>query len=534
MMLLLIIAASFLIPYELGFTLSGNSTEQIGHKTFTRVTDLIFTIDISLQFFISYPRSGDHRWVRMPKAIVNHYIYTNFTLDVVSQLPYNELARFLTKNFGSQFQVLGMLKVLSLLKLGRVNRLIARYQALVDLPNALIKLTKLMVMLCMSFHWIACCWGFLFYVESFLDLYSGHTWPEALRSNKPHIFSHAHKETPWELYTASLYWSCMTITSIGYGDVVAQNPLEAWGATILMAMSGLVWANIIGSICAIAGNLDADNAEHENQLDSLNRMMVNLELPKDKCIHLREFFMCRKGIGRRLQQSALIQSMSPELQGRVARWIQATTMKKVWFFSGVSDAFVVQLLEHLEFAMYPPKELVRLPRSMIFLLAGVVLCGAKMLPPGSAWGLENALISNTDLLADTTALALSYIQLQHLTHEGLQKLCASFSEEVALIRKAAAWAALRFALRKGYISPSWSASVRGKHQNSSDSLRKGRITSSKLDQLLLLLRDLSSKLDLADPPRGAHQDNMNLGSITPNLKHANSWNEMLGVRIPQE
>jgi len=435
--LLMIVIISFHVPYQVAFRIDAEDVGLVA--VVARCVDTTFACDMLIQFFVSYPREEDHRWVRMPNAIVAHYFYGYFFLDILSVFPYDVVSKYITLEMGPRFKFLGLFKLLSLIRLGRVNRLIARYEALVNLPYTHIRLLKLLIVLSFSLHWIACAWGLLFFVETSLGIKIDSTWPQVLRGAKPGMFADPDAYGAFELYTASMYWSCMTITSIGYGDVLANNAMEAWGATIIMALSGLLWANIIGSICAIAGSLDAETAEHENQLDSLNTMMRHLDLPQDLRVQLREFFMCRAGLSFRAKQYELIKAMSPELKGGVARWMQSTMMKKVWFFQDVSNAFAVGLFEHFSFAMYPPREMVNISRSLIFLLSGVVMKSAKILPPGSVWGVDNLILTNVKLQQDSSVLALSYLQLQYLRQSGLVELTLDFPAERKQIRKAAAY-----------------------------------------------------------------------------------------------
>lgn len=40
--------------------------------------------------------------------------------------------------------------------------------------------------------------------------------------------------SPGTKYLAALYWSCMTITTVGYGDLTPRNIYETWTASIIM------------------------------------------------------------------------------------------------------------------------------------------------------------------------------------------------------------------------------------------------------------------------------------------------------------
>ena len=62
---------------------------------------------------------------------------------------------------------------------------------------------------------------------------------------------------------AALYWSAMTVTSIGYGDIgaTAFNPVEQAVCTGLMLTSSLVWAQVIGTYCGVVATLNPELRE---------------------------------------------------------------------------------------------------------------------------------------------------------------------------------------------------------------------------------------------------------------------------------
>ena len=62
---------------------------------------------------------------------------------------------------------------------------------------------------------------------------------------------------PATTYVYSLYWSVMTITSVGYGDVAATpfRPVEQIICTVMMLFGGMVWSQLIGTFCGVAASL---------------------------------------------------------------------------------------------------------------------------------------------------------------------------------------------------------------------------------------------------------------------------------------
>ena len=61
---------------------------------------------------------------------------------------------------------------------------------------------------------------------------------------------------PFAVYIWSLHWSIMTITSIGYGDFSPQRKAEYVVCIICMFLGGIMWAYVIGNVCATMGAVD--------------------------------------------------------------------------------------------------------------------------------------------------------------------------------------------------------------------------------------------------------------------------------------
>jgi len=335
-----------------------------------------------------------------------------------------------------------------LFRLFTFQRLRTRYAARNDMPISRLRLMKLMITLTLSFHWVACLCGFLLTIERQNGWCAGNTWADALRSAKPGLFVHPTRDTPFELYTASLYWSAMTVTSIGYGDITPNNVYEAWLAVLVMAFTGLVWAHIIGGICAICTSLDIEAIDLETKLDSLNVVLRVLEVPTATRMVCRELFRSRKSLFHKEKHVELMWAMSPGYQAEVARCIEHQIVRHVWYFKGTTDAFVVGLCQAFQLDVYPPQEIIRLSQTLVSVDEGVAMSGCRMLVRSDAWGISDVLLTNAALFENKTPISLSYLHVQFLTHHNLVQLTEIHPEERRRLRVAA----IKIAICRGMIN----------------------------------------------------------------------------------
>lgn len=80
------------------------------------------------------------------------------------------------------------------------------------------------------------------------------------------------------IYTTSLTFIIMTITSVGYGS----NAYTSWeyiAVMVLQIIGTVAYASLAGILTNTIANLDEQRAELENKLEILNDMSKELDMP---------------------------------------------------------------------------------------------------------------------------------------------------------------------------------------------------------------------------------------------------------------
>ena len=122
------------------------------------------------------------------------------------------------------------------------------------------------------------------------------TWVGAFVAQEHELYGRA--VYPMDVYISALYWSFMTLTSIGYGDIYPHNSAERALSCVFQLISGICWAYVIGTMASIASTMDPNAIAFEATMDHLNRFMSEQHLPRPLRKTLREFFEAAKRVHR--------------------------------------------------------------------------------------------------------------------------------------------------------------------------------------------------------------------------------------------
>lgn len=233
----------FWIPVEIGFT---THLPTIYYSFFL----IIFIIDIFLNMNTAYHMNG--YLINDRILIYSNYVKNYLVFDLLSCVLFwlkqnedleNSVELKNTSLFF--FQWIFFLRIQNFKVI--YGRFLERIYSKFNIRDSYIDLVNLIFTSMFILHIFACCWHFLAQYNGFVNYEN--TWMTKLDIDKKTIAVR---------YMYSLYWSSVTIMTVGYGDISPQNNSEVLFAIIAVCVGCAVTAYIISSLSTIANEFNKE------------------------------------------------------------------------------------------------------------------------------------------------------------------------------------------------------------------------------------------------------------------------------------
>ena len=289
---------SFVItPVEIAFLHLWNDEFRHLFFLFGIFIDISFIIDVFLGFYTAYFDLSDELIIDS-KVIVKRYLTSWFVLDVITALPYSSLINFyLIFNKDSFFyessykmfcnydlvllHLLKLIKAMKLLKISVNNYLFQQIFNWTIESNVgkelLIYTTAAVFMICI--HLLSCMFIFLGY-QSYPN------WIIA-QNIEPKDYS--------EVYMAGLYFLCLTIFGIGYGDVLTTNINERIFNLFLLTVGLMLYSWLVSALSRIKEKMETNLDDEKislfgQEIELLEKMKKEYpKMPIDLYFNIQRF-----------------------------------------------------------------------------------------------------------------------------------------------------------------------------------------------------------------------------------------------------
>ncbi|XP_061374310.1 potassium channel KAT2-like [Gastrolobium bilobum] len=338
LLVVLVIYSAWICPFEFAFMPYKKDALFI----IDNIVDGFFAIDIVLTFFVAYLDSHSYLLVDDPKRIAIRYISTWFAFDVCSTAPFQPISLLLT-NHSSElgFKVLNMFR---LWRLRRVSSLFARLEKDIRFNYFWTRCTKLIAVTLFAVH-CAGCFNYLI-ADRYPD--SKRTWIGATNPNFK-------EDSLWDRYVTAIYWSIVTLTTTGYGDLHAENTREMLFDISYMLFNLGLTSYIIGNMTNLVVHWTSRTRNFRDTVKAASEFASRNHLPhriEDQLLS----HICLRFKTEGLKQQEILNDLPKAIRSSIACHLFFPVVQKVYLFQGVSHDFLFQLVLEMEAEYFPPKE----------------------------------------------------------------------------------------------------------------------------------------------------------------------------------
>ncbi|KOO24295.1 voltage-gated ion channel superfamily [Chrysochromulina tobinii] len=444
--LLTLLALGFTVlvtPYEVGLIL--NPITSLDYANY--VVNVIFFLGIITQFFLPYHEKAQEggRLVRSHSRIAKRYVLGSFFVDVVSTIPFSDLAPLLMSGEQSskELQLLRMLRAVRLLKLGRIFRASRILVSLADLLEQWFDFSRTEVLELARLADGTC--------------ERGHG--DCLSACEQELLSTIMAKSVEVINQAEVWW-CHAIASgaippeavgpqhfelylfvLGHAElehmVIPSNRAEYatnFVCQFIMLIVSNIFVGVVANAQAEANPLDK---AHKARLDHLNHLLDSVRAPQDLKRRTREYLRCTKDLVAMQGFTDLYDLFSPKLRGDLLGFISNKLLKNVPFFESCEPGFMRELSLKLSHVGYEAGDRVKLAEPTLCIVSrGTAVLGGKPISINQFWG-EDMVVTSKALRDSRIAVALTYIEIVTLSRSDLFELMESWDESAKQIRIAA-------------------------------------------------------------------------------------------------
>lgn len=316
-------------------------------KKFLQKSMIIFYVfDIFLNLNLSYYDNGEI--ICDKKTISLQYFRKDFFFDVITLIFFS---RWLIEIEDSY--VAKELVILYFLKVSKIKQIIKDFEELLVTEENYFHIFSLIILLLRIFivsHLSACLWhyiGSLAYAENWLQTKGIINMSWSIR------------------YLYSFYFIVISMNTVGYGDIVPQNPLEILFCIICVILGCLMFAYGLNCMGTIFHSFYKKERELKEELFIINDFMKSKKIPHNFQMKIRKYLQYVWTSEKQLnnESSRVFQKLSKSLQLELLFEAYGAIIKKIEMISSNFSAKTLrEIIRIMKEENYPPGEIIFPPR----------------------------------------------------------------------------------------------------------------------------------------------------------------------------
>ena len=318
------------------------------------IIDFIYIMDFILGFFRAF-YNFDELLIRNSSAIFKHYLKGWLIYDLITSVPVFTLIKFLSRNFLKEDNISYSLyyntNLNNLLFLFAFFKVIKTFKVF-NCNYALNKLDNIL-----SENEFISNWGnvflFLFFFVSSIN-FSACLFIFVGRNTYPSWIIKFHFENMnfWHIYIASIYYIIVTITTVGYGDIVGDTLIEIIFQGIILIAGTCIYSWLISSTSSYIKKINDVNIQYEKKLKMLYEIRIsNPNFTNDLYEKIIRLLNYRKYY-EETDKQIILDSLPCSLRNSLTIEMYKPLINNFIFFKNITNRnFVVQVVSKLKPAL---------------------------------------------------------------------------------------------------------------------------------------------------------------------------------------
>ncbi|XP_056327370.1 uncharacterized protein LOC130239988 [Danio aesculapii] len=306
------------------------------------ILDVIFFINIVSRFFIGYEVHGVV--ITDPKKVWKKYLRTWFLFDLLCVLPFQA--------FKHVHSYMRFLEASRCLRVFRLFSIISYFSKEPDTNKVLLTAFRMFSIMALSVQFSACLW-----FNQVCDAgYEGHGKVCAKGDNWLQLLSESNltgiSDVEW--YATSVYWSVITLCTIGYGDIHATNLEEATVASVVMLLGLLAFGFSMSSLSTVISNMASLRGRFHHRIEAVLHYMMHMDLPMEiqTMVHHYYYYLWLHQKGRNI--TGLMDDLPNVLREDISSSCYRSLIKKAKLFRNTANGFKMALSLKLKTYTYIP------------------------------------------------------------------------------------------------------------------------------------------------------------------------------------
>ncbi|XP_015219522.1 cyclic nucleotide-gated channel cone photoreceptor subunit alpha isoform X2 [Lepisosteus oculatus] len=296
-------------------------------------SDVIYFLDTFVRFRTGFLEQG--LLVKDPKKLRENYMKTpQFKFDLLSMVPTDIAVIKVGNNYPE-------LRFNRLFKFARLFEFFDRTETRTNYPN-IFRISNLVLYILIIIHWNAC----IFFAISKTIGFGSDTWVY------PNI-SHPEYGRLARKYIYSLYWSTLTLTTIGETPPPVKD-VEYLFVVCDFLIGVLIFATIVGNVGAMISNMNANRAEFQAKIDSIKQYMQFRKVSKDLEARVIKWFDYLWTNKKTCDEKEVLKNLPDKLKAEIAINVHLDTLKKVRIFQDCEAGLLIELVLKLQPQVFSP------------------------------------------------------------------------------------------------------------------------------------------------------------------------------------